>query len=106
MLAELVARRLPDLVVTNMSKAVRAGKVFIDWGQNDPWKSTVAPWSARGYAVPTVALPVGWEVVERAASTGEVDGLLVLAGDVPALLDRDGDPFAMLLDVRQALPRG
>ena len=104
--AELVARRLPDLVVTNMSKAVRAGKVFIDWGQNDPWKSTVAPWSVRGYAVPTVALPVTWGLVERVAATGQPDGLLVLAGDVPALLDRDGDPFGQLLAVRQSLPSG
>jgi bifunctional non-homologous end joining protein LigD len=104
--AELVARRMPDLVVTNMSKAVRAGKVFIDWGQNDPWRSTVAPWSVRGYAVPTVALPVTWELVERVAATGRPDGLLVLAGDVPALLDRAGDPFAALVGVRQQLPAG
>jgi bifunctional non-homologous end joining protein LigD len=89
-----------------MSKAVRAGKVFIDWGQNDPWRSTVAPWSVRGYAVPTVARPVTWGVIERVAATGRPDGLLVLAGDLPAVLDREGDPFAPLVDVRQQLPAG
>jgi len=103
--AELVARRLPELVVVStMSKDVRAGRVYIDWGQNTPWKSTVAPWSVRGYHVPTVAMPLRWEQVERTAASGEPEGVLVLAADVPARLDRDGDPFAGLAEVRQRLP--
>lgn len=77
-----------------------AGRVYADWGQNDPWKSTVAPWSLRGHALATVAVPLTWEAVERAASTGEASGLLVLASDA---VDR-ADPWAGFFDVRQRLP--
>lgn len=105
-IAGLVADRLPDLVVGAMAKAKRAGRVYVDWGQNDPWKSTVAPWSVRGHVVPTVAVPLRWEDVERAAATGDVSALLVLAPDVPARLERAGDPFGHLGSARQRLPAG
>jgi bifunctional non-homologous end joining protein LigD len=102
--AAMVADRLPDLVVTSMARAARAGRVYVDWGQNDPWKSTIAPWSARGLALPTVALPLAWDDVDRVASTGDPAGLLVLMTDVPARLDRHGDPFEGLPSVDQRLP--
>jgi bifunctional non-homologous end joining protein LigD len=39
--------------------------VFIDWSQNNPAKTTIAPWSLRGLSVPTAAVPVPWAAVER-----------------------------------------
>lgn len=70
-LAALLRRELPELVVDVMTRSLRAGKVFIDWGQNDPGKSTVAPYSLRAvFDVPTVAMPVSWTDVE--AHTVEV----------------------------------
>ncbi len=50
----------PDLVVSDMKKALRAGKVLIDWSQNNPAKTTVAPYSLRGRFRPTVAVPRTW----------------------------------------------
>jgi bifunctional non-homologous end joining protein LigD len=47
-----------------MSKAVRPGKVLVDWSQNNPAKTTIVPWSLRGRAVPTAATPVTWDEVE------------------------------------------
>lgn len=54
----------PDLVVSAMSKALRAGKVFIDWSQNNAAKTTIAPYSLRGRDHPTVAAPRTWAELE------------------------------------------
>jgi bifunctional non-homologous end joining protein LigD len=57
-IALLLERQDPDSVTSVMARARRAGKVFVDWGQNDFGKSTVAPYSLRGWPVPTVSTPV------------------------------------------------
>ena len=54
---------MPELVVITMAKRARIGRVFLDWSQNRAAKTTLAPWSLRGLASPTVALPVDWEEV-------------------------------------------
>lgn len=51
---------LPDLVTATMAKAARAGKVFVDWSQNNPSKTTIAPYSLRGRDQPWVAAPRTW----------------------------------------------
>jgi bifunctional non-homologous end joining protein LigD len=90
----------PDLVVDRMTKTLRAGRVLVDWSQNDPGKSTVAPWSVRGYAVPTVAAPLTWHEVELTAQGRPV---LVTIADVPRRLDQHGDLFADVAEPRQTL---
>jgi bifunctional non-homologous end joining protein LigD len=102
--AELTRQRLPELVTTTMRKSERASKVFIDWGQNDPWKSTISPYSARGFTLPTVAWPLRWDDVERASATQDPAGLLVLVPHVTARLDAGGDPWPGYFNVRQTLP--
>ena len=62
-IAEQVRGSAPGLVVTTMAKQARAGRVFVDWSQNRAAKTTLAPWSLRGAASPTVALPISWEEV-------------------------------------------
>ncbi|RVW03047.1 ATP-dependent DNA ligase [Rhodococcus xishaensis] len=54
----------PDLVTATMSKSVRDRKIFLDWSQNNPAKTTIAPYSLRGRAAPTVAAPRTWEELE------------------------------------------
>lgn len=96
-LARELATRHPDLVVDRMTKALRTGRVLVDWSQNDPGKSTVAPWSARGSAVPTVSAPVTWREVERAVAGGDPSALGVTLADVARRLDQHGDLFAAVL---------
>ena len=48
-----------------MTKALRPGKVLIDWSQNNAAKTTVAPYSLRARPQPTVSTPVSWDEVER-----------------------------------------
>ncbi len=51
--AALLEDRHPDLVTSRMAKRVRAGRaVFVDWGQNDRHKTTVAVYSLRAPAHP------------------------------------------------------
>ncbi|GAC1397775.1 MAG: ATP-dependent DNA ligase [Mycobacterium sp.] len=66
-LAKRVALQLeqamPKLVTATMTKSVRAGKVFLDWSQNNGSKTTIAPYSLRGREHPTVAAPRTWEEI-------------------------------------------
>src|SRR5436305_11566926 len=65
--AHAVARRLenehPELVVSRMTKTLRPGKILVDWSQNNPAKTTVAPYSLRAKATPTVSTPLTWDEV-------------------------------------------
>ena len=63
-LARAIEADHPDLVVSQMAKAERAGRVFIDWSQNNAAKTTIAPYSLRGRAHPTVAAPRTWEELD------------------------------------------
>lgn len=89
-LAKRVAQQLehsmPELVTASMTKSLRAGKVFLDWSQNNAAKTTIAPYSLRGGRMPTVAAPRTWdeiadpelrqlrydEVLARAAEHGDL----------------------------------
>jgi bifunctional non-homologous end joining protein LigD len=102
-IAQALAERHPGEVVAEMPLKQRVGKVFVDWLQNDPTRQTVAPYSLRGMAWPTVAAPLRWEEVEEAAAKGRPERLTVLAQDVPTRLEEHGDPFEPLLAAERAL---
>jgi bifunctional non-homologous end joining protein LigD len=95
-LADVVAAREPKLVVGEVSRAARPGKVYVDWLQNDPSRQMVAPYSLRGLPWPTVATPVRWKEVERAAEEGRPELLFFTPQDVHERIARDGDLFAAL----------
>ena len=60
LVAEQIERAMPALVVSRMSKALRPGRVLIDWSQNHAKKTTISPYSLRGRAFPSVAAPRRW----------------------------------------------
>lgn len=64
LLATALAEQLPELVVGTMARAERRGRVYVDWSQNNPAKTTITPYSLRGRGRPTVATPVSWDEVE------------------------------------------
>jgi bifunctional non-homologous end joining protein LigD len=101
-IGQVLERRLPEKYVTNMSKSVRPGKIFIDWSQNSRHKTTIAPYSLRARERPTVSTPVSWAEVEQAAS-GAAD-LVFDAVDVLARVKELGDLFAPVLTEVQTLP--
>ena len=103
-LAQLLEKQHPEVVVSVMAKERRKGKVFIDWSQNDPHKTTVCVYSLRARPRPTVSTPVTWEEVEQAAD-GDTSLLEI---DAPAVLERieaHGDLFAPVVEKRQKLPK-
>jgi bifunctional non-homologous end joining protein LigD len=68
--AERLERAQPRLVVSRMSKTQRVGKVFVDWSQNNPAKTTVAPYSLRARPHPTVSTPLTWDEVASGGPLG------------------------------------
>jgi bifunctional non-homologous end joining protein LigD len=103
-IAMLLEKQLPDLVVSSMKKSIRAGKVFVDWSQNDDHKTTICVYSLRARERPTVSTPVRWGEVEAALESGDAKRL-VFEGD--AVLDRfseHGDLFEPVLTKKQSLP--
>jgi bifunctional non-homologous end joining protein LigD len=107
--ARALAQRLeaahPDLVVANMRRARREGKVLIDWSQNDEHKTTVSVYSLRGRARPTVSTPVTWQEVEDALRARDAARLSFEAPQVLERIERLGDLYAPVLTLQQALPR-
>ncbi|MGZ4191869.1 MAG: DNA ligase D [Solirubrobacteraceae bacterium] len=104
-IAELLEQRLPELVVSRMTKRLRGGKVLVDWSQNDDHKTTVTVYSVRARAEPTVSAPVSWEEVQRCLDAKEPGLLTFTTGEVLQRVRAEGDPFAMLLSTRQRLPQ-
>jgi bifunctional non-homologous end joining protein LigD len=103
--AELLEKRMPEGVVSNMRKSLRAGKVFVDWSQNDGHKTTVCVYSLRALARPTVSTPLAWPEVAAAAARGDASALVFEAAEVLARVAREGDLFAPVLTLAQRLPR-
>ena len=66
-IAEELEKEHSKLVVSQMTKARRSGKVFLDWSQNTGAKTTISPYSLRGRDLPTVAAPRTWDEVEAGA---------------------------------------
>ena len=82
-----------------MTKDQRTGKVFVDWSQNDRHKTTVAAYSLRARARPTVSTPVSWDEVSDALDARATTALLDLdAADVLDRVDDLGDLYAPDLD--------
>jgi bifunctional non-homologous end joining protein LigD len=99
--AQLMEKRWPADVVSVMTKAVRGGKVFIDWSQNSRHKTTIAAYSLRGKDRPTVSTPLDWQEVAAGASGEPLD---FTAGEVLERVDRLGDLFAPTATLEQRLP--
>jgi len=104
-LARMLEAREPALVVSQMAKELRGGKVFIDWSQNDVAKTTVCVYSLRARERPTVSTPLTWEEVEAVADK-EDPGLVGFEAEaVLDRIERDGDLFAPVAEMEQSLPR-
>ena len=99
--AARLARREPRLAIDRPSRAARAGRVFIDWAQNDERKQTIAPYSLRATRVPSVAAPLEWREVDSLAR-----GDPAVAMTPERVIERiraSGDPFADVPTLVQAL---
>ena len=102
--AQVLERRHPELVVSEMRKDLRPGKVFIDWSQNDEHKTTVCVYSLRARERPTVSTPVTWDEVEAVLRSRDPEDLAFTSDQVLARVAAHGDCFAPVLELEQELP--
>jgi bifunctional non-homologous end joining protein LigD len=103
-LAQLLEHEHPDMVVSDMKKTIRTGKVFVDWSQNDEHKTTVAVYSLRAREHPTVSTPVTWEEVERTLKKKDANLLVFEARQAVSRVEKLGDLFAPVLELKRRLP--
>ena len=103
--AEILRESAPKLIVTQMRRSLRPGKVFIDWSQNDPHKTTVSVYSLRARPAPTVSTPVTWVEVRKCAHSKDPRMLVFDTDAVLRRVKRRGDLFAALLTLKQRLPK-
>jgi bifunctional non-homologous end joining protein LigD len=103
-LAQLLEERYPGQVVSDMKKSLRANKVFVDWSQNDSYKTTVCVYSLRAKDQPTVSTPVTWQEVEQCLKKGDPELLVFTSDQVLERVEKHGDLFEPVLKLKQKLP--
>ena len=104
-LAQHLEHDHPDFVTSNMSKAVRKGKVFVDWSQNDEHKTTICVYSLRAKEEPTVSTPVTWNEVENCLKNKNADLLKFRSDQTLARVEKRGDLFEPVENLKQKLPK-
>jgi bifunctional non-homologous end joining protein LigD len=104
-IAMIFERQNPKHITSTMTRSLRAGKVFIDWSQNDPRKTTVCAYSLRATDTPGVSTPVSWDELYELEQTGAVDAFAFTPADVLARVDELGDLYADSLAGDQDLPQ-
>ena len=103
-LAQLLEQEHPELVVSDMKKSLRTGKVFVDWSQNDEHKTTIAVYSLRAREHPTASTPVTWEEIEHALKKKDAGLLVFESRQTVARFEKKGDLFEPVLELKQKLP--
>lgn len=103
-LARLLEETHPQLVVSDMKKTLRVGKVLVDWSQNDIHKTTVCVYSLRAKHRPTVSTPVTWKEVEQCFKKNDPELLVFETEDVLQRCARLGDLFEPVVNLKQRLP--
>jgi bifunctional non-homologous end joining protein LigD len=88
-----------------MKKALRTGKVLVDWSQNDDHKTTVCVYSLRAKERPTVSTPVTWKELEKVQRSGDGEALAFDADAVVKRSEKLGDLFEPVLTLKQKLPK-
>ncbi|NEM04685.1 ATP-dependent DNA ligase [Geodermatophilus normandii] len=103
-LAQQLSAETPDRVVWRMEKVLRPGKVLIDWSQNNPAKTTVAPYSLRARPDAPVSTPIGWDEVDAVRGGADPSELRFRTEEVLARVEEYGDLFDVADRTRARLP--
>jgi bifunctional non-homologous end joining protein LigD len=103
-IARMLEAQHRSQIVSDMKKALRVGKVFVDWSQNDEHKTTVCVYSLRAKPRPTVSTPVTWKEVEQCWAKQDASLLVFESDQVLKRVERMGDLFEPVLTLKQKLP--
>ncbi len=76
--AEVMEQKWPDRYTSNVRKANRKGKIFIDWIRNGRGATSIAPYSLRGRKGAKVSMPIAWEELDTITPDGvDMEGALL-----------------------------
>lgn len=83
--AEVMEKKWPDRYTSNVRKAKRTDKIFIDWIRNGRGATSVAPYSIRARKGARVSMPIGWDELDAVAPDGVdmKDALSRMVGNDP-----------------------
>ncbi|MDD3654624.1 MAG: DNA ligase D [Desulfotomaculaceae bacterium] len=83
--AEVMEKKWPDRYTSNVRKANRAGKIYIDWIRNGRGATSIAPYSIRARKGACVSMPIAWDELDTVAPDGVnmKDALLRIGRDDP-----------------------
>jgi bifunctional non-homologous end joining protein LigD len=85
------------LVASEAPGPANPGKVLVDYAQNSPGRTMIAPWSLRATPRATVSTPVSWEEMEKGINPGDLH--------IQSVPGRE-DPWEGILRHPQGLPGG
>lgn len=98
-IAELIEQADPSRYTSNMSKAARVGKIYIDYLRNGRTATAIAAYSTRARPRASVSVPVSWDELKPSIRS---DSFTVRS--LPSRLARlKEDPWAGIGSVRQSL---
>lgn len=103
--AQTLEKAHPELVVSDMKKRLRKGKVLVDWSQNSETKTTVSVYSLRAQERPWVSMPLEWSEVENCLRKKDATLVFFEANDALERLEKKGDLFAPVLTLKQSLKK-
>jgi bifunctional non-homologous end joining protein LigD len=103
--AQTLERAHPELVVSDMKKELRHGKVLVDWSQNSETKTTVCVYSLRAKERPFVSMPLEWEEIEACLKKKDASLVFFEATDALRRVEKKGDLFARVLTLKQSLKK-
>jgi bifunctional non-homologous end joining protein LigD len=103
--AQALENAHPELVVSDMKKKLRRGKVLVDWSQNSETKTTVCVYSLRAKEHPYVSTPLEWAEVEKCLEKKDASMVLFKSEEVLKRVEKKGDLFAPVLTLKQNLKR-
>ena len=68
--AQVMEQKWPDRYTSNVRKAKRTNKIFIDWIRNGRGATSIAPYSIRAKKGATVSMPIAWDELDTVAPDG------------------------------------
>ncbi len=98
-LADQMEANEPDKYLSNMSKKLRKGKIFVDYLRNGFGSTAVAPYSLRSRKISAVAMPIEWSELPKIKSSDQ----FTLKKALLKIKNRKKDPWKDFFKVKQKI---
>jgi bifunctional non-homologous end joining protein LigD len=97
--AELIEKADPRRYTSNMAKAARAGKIYVDYLRNGRTATAIAAYSTRARPRASVSVPLSWKEL-----TPDIQSDTFTVRNLPdRLKSLKKDPWADIAKIRQSI---